>query len=85
MAVLIALPGGVAAPGQAGRDRRLAQHLMILPFLGGWRSTPIVCISISLSILVSLIVLRVSGQTINIMNPPMARTRYKVLRLKFVR
>ncbi|MGA3238061.1 MAG: efflux RND transporter permease subunit [Bryobacteraceae bacterium] len=41
--------------------------LMILIFLGSWRSTVIVCISIPLSILVSLIVLHLMGQTINVM------------------
>ncbi|MEO7142900.1 MAG: efflux RND transporter permease subunit [Bryobacteraceae bacterium] len=41
--------------------------LMILLFLGSWRSTLIVCISIPLSILVSLIVLSLLGQTINVM------------------
>ena len=41
--------------------------LMILMFLGSWRSTVIVCISIPLSILVSLIVLSLLGQTINVM------------------
>ena len=41
--------------------------LMILMFLGSWRSTVIVCISIPLSILVSLIVLSMLGQTINVM------------------
>jgi multidrug efflux pump subunit AcrB len=41
--------------------------LMILLFIGSWRSTIIVCISIPLSILVSLIVLGVTGQTINVM------------------
>ncbi len=41
--------------------------LMILLFLGSWRSTLIVCISIPLSILTSLIVLSITGQTINIM------------------
>ncbi len=41
--------------------------LMILMFLGSWRSTIIVCISIPLSILVSLIVLNLTGQTINVM------------------
>ena len=41
--------------------------LMILMFLGSWRSTVIVCISIPLSILVSLIVLNLMGQTINVM------------------
>ncbi len=41
--------------------------LMILLFLGSWRSTVIVCISIPLSILTSLIVLNLLGQTINVM------------------
>ena len=41
--------------------------MMILLFLGSWRSTVIVCISIPLSILVSLIVLSLMGQTINVM------------------
>lgn len=41
--------------------------LMILLFLGSWRSTVIVCISIPLSILTSLCVLAALGQTINVM------------------
>ncbi len=41
--------------------------LMILLFLGSWRSTLIVCISIPLSILVSLIVMGLMGETINVM------------------
>src|SRR6202166_4726963 len=41
--------------------------LMILLFLGSWRSTVIVCISIPLSILASLCILSVLGQTINVM------------------
>jgi multidrug efflux pump subunit AcrB len=41
--------------------------LMILLFLGSWRSTIIVCISIPLSILTSLAVLNLLGQTINVM------------------
>jgi multidrug efflux pump subunit AcrB len=41
--------------------------MMILLFLGSWRSTIIVCISIPLSILVSLIVLNLLGQTTNVM------------------
>jgi len=41
--------------------------LMILLFLGSWRSTVIVCISIPLSILVSIIVLSWLGQTLNVM------------------
>src|SRR6202789_4511422 len=41
--------------------------LMILLFIGSWRSTIIVCISIPLSILVSIIVLNLTRQTINVM------------------
>jgi multidrug efflux pump subunit AcrB len=41
--------------------------LMILMFLGSWRSTVIVCISIPLSILASLMLLSLLGQTINVM------------------
>src|SRR5579872_783999 len=41
--------------------------LMIMLFIGSWRSTIIVCISIPLSILVSLIILGAMGATINVM------------------
>ena len=41
--------------------------LMILLFLGSWRSTVIVCISIPLSILTSLSILNLLGMTINVM------------------
>jgi multidrug efflux pump subunit AcrB len=41
--------------------------IMILIFLGSWRSTLIIAVSIPLSVLVSLIVLSALGQTINIM------------------
>ena len=41
--------------------------LMLLVFLGSWRSTIIVLISIPLSILVSIIVLAFLGQTLNVM------------------
>ena len=41
--------------------------LMILLFLGSWRSTLIVCVSIPLSILTSLIILGWCGETINVM------------------
>jgi len=41
--------------------------LMILLFLGSWRSTIIVCVSIPLSILTSIIILGLFGQTINVM------------------
>ena len=45
----------------------LLTALMILLFLGSWRSTLIVCISIPLSILTSLTVLGFLGETINVM------------------
>ena len=41
--------------------------LMILLFLGSWRSTLIIAISIPLSILTSVIILSALGETINIM------------------
>ncbi len=41
--------------------------LMILLFLGSWRSTIIVCISIPLSILTSLAIMNFLGETINVM------------------
>ena len=41
--------------------------LMILLFLGSWRSTLIVCISIPLSILTSICILSALGETINVM------------------
>jgi multidrug efflux pump subunit AcrB len=50
-----------------GATAALLTGLMILLFLGSWRSTMIVCISIPLSILTSLIVLNLFGETINAM------------------
>ncbi|HUA20957.1 MAG TPA: efflux RND transporter permease subunit [Bryobacteraceae bacterium] len=41
--------------------------MMILLFLGSWRSTLIVCLSIPLSILASISILALLGQTINVM------------------
>ncbi|MDQ6662945.1 MAG: efflux RND transporter permease subunit [Acidobacteriota bacterium] len=45
----------------------LLTAMMILLFLGSWRSTIIVCVSIPLSILASLAVLHLLGETINVM------------------
>ena len=45
----------------------LLTGLMILLFLGSWRSTIVVCISIPLSILTSLAILNLMGETINVM------------------
>jgi len=41
--------------------------LMVLLFLGSWRSTLIITISIPLSILASIIILNALGETINLM------------------
>src|SRR3954454_11054707 len=41
--------------------------MMILLFLGSWRSTVIVCISIPLSILTSMMILSLLGETTNVM------------------
>jgi len=41
--------------------------IVILLFLGSWRSTLIVCVSIPLSILTSICILSLLGQTINVM------------------
>jgi multidrug efflux pump subunit AcrB len=59
-----------AALGEVVREGVLAAVLtgmMILLFLGSWRSTLIVCLSIPLSIFSSLIVLALFGETINVM------------------
>jgi len=45
----------------------LLTGLMILLFIGSWRSTLVVCISIPLSILTSLVILGFLGKTINVM------------------
>jgi multidrug efflux pump subunit AcrB len=58
-AVTGVLHEGVIAAGLTG--------LMILVFLRSWRSTLIVATSIPLSILVSIIVLYIEGQTLNVM------------------
>jgi multidrug efflux pump subunit AcrB len=46
----------------------LLTGLMILLFLGSWRSTVIVVVSIPLSILTSIMVLHALGQTLNVMS-----------------
>jgi multidrug efflux pump subunit AcrB len=59
-----------AAVGGVVRETLIAALLtgtVILLFLGSWRSTLIVCISIPLSILTSISILSVLGQTINVM------------------
>lgn len=54
----VALEGAIAAA---------LTSIMILLFLGSWRSTVIIAISIPLSILGSIIALAVTGQTLNLM------------------
>src|SRR6202043_1633891 len=61
--VRASLQGVVREPGIPA----LLTSLMILMFLGSWRSTLIIAISIPLSILTSLLILSALGQTINIM------------------
>jgi multidrug efflux pump subunit AcrB len=59
-----------AAIGEVVRETLIAAFLtgtVILLFLGSWRSTFIVCISIPLSILASICILSLLGQTINVM------------------
>src|SRR6266700_6932575 len=59
-----------SAIGGVVRETLIAAALtgaVILLFLGSWRSTLIVCISIPLSILTSICVLSLLGQTINVM------------------
>ncbi len=49
--------------------------LMILLFLGSWRSTLIITISIPLAILTSITVLSLLGETINVMTLGGSRSR----------
>jgi multidrug efflux pump subunit AcrB len=59
-----------SAIGGVVRETLIAAFLtgtVILLFLGSWRSTLIVCISIPLSILTSICMLKLLGQTINVM------------------
>src|SRR5437773_1235104 len=59
-----------SAIGGVVRETLIAAALtgaVILLFLGSWRSTLIVCISIPLSILTSICILSLLGQTINVM------------------
>ena len=56
--------------GEVAREAAIAAALtglMILLFLGSWRSTLIVCTSIPLSIATSLVILTALGETINVM------------------
>src|ERR1700693_3825766 len=53
--------------GREGAIAAALTSMMILLFLGSWRATLIIAISIPLSILTSLLILSALGQTINIM------------------
>ncbi len=57
----------VAAVVREGLIAAVLTGLMILLFLGSWRSTLIITVSIPLAVLSSLIVLSILGQTINVM------------------
>ena len=59
--------GSIAGVVREAIIAALLTGLMILLFLGSWRSTIIIAVSIPLSILSSIIVLGLLGQTINIM------------------
>jgi multidrug efflux pump subunit AcrB len=59
--------GAVSGVAREGVIAAALTALMILLFLGAWRSTIIIAISIPLSILASVAVLSVVGQTINLM------------------
>ena len=59
--------GAISGVVREGIIAGLLTAVMILVFLGSWRSTLIIAVSIPLSILVSLIVLSALGETINIM------------------
>ncbi|HWT78277.1 MAG TPA: efflux RND transporter permease subunit, partial [Candidatus Methylomirabilis sp.] len=52
---------------EEGATAAVLTALMILLFLGSWRSTLIVILSIPLSVMVSVIVLYLTGQTLNVM------------------
>jgi multidrug efflux pump subunit AcrB len=60
--------GSVLDVVQEAVTAALLTALMILIFLGSWRSTLIVCTSIPLAILFSLAVLSALGETINVMS-----------------
>src|SRR2546425_3391363 len=63
------MPGGAAIAGvlTEGAIAAFLTGLMILLFLGSWRSTLVVITSIPLSILTSLAILSAIGQTLNVM------------------
>jgi multidrug efflux pump subunit AcrB len=63
----IFVKGAVAGVVREGVIAAALTSLMILLFLGSWRSTLIIAISIPLSVLGSIITLSVMGETLNVM------------------
>ena len=63
----IFVSGAIAGVAREGIIAALLTSVMILLFLGSWRSTIIIAISIPLSVLGSIIMLSMIGETLNIM------------------
>src|SRR6202046_415756 len=61
------IKGAVSSVVREGVIAAALTSLMILIFLGSWRSTVIIAVSIPLSILSSIIILSALGETLNIM------------------
>ena len=59
--------GAITGVVKEGVIAALLTSLMILLFLGSWRSTVIIAVSIPLSVLGAIVVLSAIGQTLNIM------------------
>ena len=59
--------GAISGVVREGMIAGVLTGFMILVFLGSWRSTVIIAVSIPLAIIVSLVCLRALGETINIM------------------
>lgn len=59
--------GAVAGVVKEGAIAAALTSLMILLFLGSWRSTAIIAISIPLAVLCAIIMLAATGQTLNVM------------------
>ncbi|WP_372784509.1 efflux RND transporter permease subunit [Phenylobacterium sp.] len=59
--------GAISSVVKEGAIAAALTSLMILLFLGSWRSTAIIAVSIPLAVLAAIAALSVSGQTLNIM------------------
>jgi CzcA family heavy metal efflux pump len=59
--------GAISSVVKEGAIAALLTSLMILLFLGSWRSTVIIAVSIPLAVLAAITGLSISGQTLNIM------------------